>query len=87
LPDTQALDELKMLMHEPDRHVGLARAFIGCYRPIGDRCEGRFPRAVLTHERVNLTRTQREIDAVDGLYRAEALANLTQGKEDVVHGR
>lgn len=65
LPDAQPLRELEVLMHEADAARRLALARRRPQRARGDRGERRFPRAVLTAERVDLARQQGERHAVE----------------------
>ncbi len=78
LPDAQPFDQLEVLVYEADDAVGFDVAVVGAHRTVRDRGERRFARAVLADERVNLAGDQLEVDAVERLDRAEALANAAQ---------
>ena len=67
MPHAQPADQLEMLVDESDRSVRANRSRVGFDRAEGDVRERRFAGTVLADERVNLSRREREVDAVDRL--------------------
>jgi hypothetical protein len=67
-----------MLVHQTDGAVGFDGAVVGFDRAEGDIGQRRFARAVFADERVNFTRKQIEIDAVDRDDAGIDLANAAQ---------
>ena len=85
LPHAQPLDELEVLVHEPDHRARFDRAFVGHHRAERDRRERGFAGAVFADQRVDLAGVEVEVDAVDRLHRAEALANPAQREHRLAH--
>ncbi len=85
LPYAQPVDELEVLMHQPDRRARLDGARVGHDRAERDRRQGRFAGTVFTNERVDFAGLQFEVDAVDRDDVAEAFADAPQGQRRLAH--